>query len=171
MQVDRIKTGMHRVAVMEAETDKDLCVPGGRVQGDNQGQVQGKVLSRETWEVTLEGLEIRPRRCWPEADGLPGIFFNKGGFIQDRWRIAILGLQPWWAMCLSPCGQEGEPFYRGDKEVGKVGVNQESMAFHWPSPCQEIRVLLLPLGLCYSQRAWELLFLIFQLYLIEASVY
>ena len=76
------------------------------------------------------------------------------------------------AMCVSPPGQEGELFYRGDKEAGKVGVNQESTAFHWPrSPFQEIRVLLLSLGLCYSQRARERLVLIFQLYLIEASVY
>ena len=35
-------------------------------------------------------------------------------------------------------------------------VDRESMAFYWLSPCQERRVILLPLGLCYHHRAREL---------------
>ena len=44
--------------------------------------------------------------------------------------------------------------YTEGKEVGRVAVSRESMAFHWLSPCQERRgVFLLPVGLCYGSRA------------------
>ena len=33
--------------------------------------------------------------------------------------------------------REGELFYREEKEVGRVIINKESMAFHWLSLCQE----------------------------------
>ena len=44
--------------------------------------------------------------------------------------------------------------YTEGKEVGRVAVSRESMAFHWLSPCQERRgVFLLPVGLCYGSTA------------------
>ena len=52
----------------------------------------------------------------------------------------------------SPCtAWEGECFLKREEEVGRTIVNQESLAFHRLSPCQERRgVFLLPIGLCYS---------------------
>ena len=40
-------------------------------------------------------------------------------------------------------------FYRGEREVGRAVVNQESVAFHWLNPCQERRVIFLPVGLSH----------------------
>lgn len=35
---------------------------GSGVMGDSQGQVQSSVLSRESWDLTLGGSEIWPRK-------------------------------------------------------------------------------------------------------------
>ena len=44
--------------------------------------------------------------------------------------------------------------YTEGKEVVRVAVIRESMAFHWLSPCQKRReVFLLPVGLCYGSTA------------------
>ena len=46
-------------------------------------------------------------------------------------------------------GQGKENSYTGEKEVGRALVNQESVAFHWLNPCQERRVIFLPVGLSH----------------------
>ena len=38
-----------------------------------------------------------------------------------------------------PCTARKEHFYGGEKEVGRASENEESMAFHCLSPCQENR--------------------------------
>ena len=43
-------------------------------------------------------------------------------------------------------------FIESKKEDGRALVNNESMDFLRLSPCQERRVFLLPVGLCYSCR-------------------
>ena len=47
----------------------------------------------------------------------------------------------------------GEHFYRGEEEVGRA--LSESMAFHWLSPCQERRAVLLPVGGCYCNLFYQ----------------
>ena len=68
--------------------------------------------------------------------------------------------------------REGALFYRGEKKARRARVNIEFMGFHWLSSCQERGgVFLLPVGLCYPGRAWELFLLVSLLCLIEVSVY
>ena len=53
--------------------------------------------------------------------------------------------------CAKPyIAREGEHFVREEKKVGKATVNRESVAFHWLSPCQERRgVVIFPVELSY----------------------
>ena len=55
--------------------------------------------------------------------------------------------------CGRPCASLSRAreklFYRGEREVGRAVVNQESVAFHWLNPCQERRVIFLPVGLSH----------------------
>ena len=172
MQVGRIKARMHRVGCnRSSEWTRIYMCPRGRVLGDSQGQVLGRVLSRETWELTLGGSEIWPRRCWPEADRLPDSFSTKMGLFKMSREWQLGGCNHGEPCACPPISREGEPFYRGEKEAGRAGVNEESMAFHWPSPHQERSVFQLPVGLCYGHRAWELPLLVSQFYLTEISVY
>ena len=71
------------------------------------------------------------------------IVFSKDGFIQGQQRTAVRGLQPWWATCKSLNSKERRCFYRGDREVrSELGT----WTFHWLSPCQARREVVLPVG-------------------------
>lgn len=61
--------------------------------------------------------------------------------------------------------EEAEHFLWREREVGRTRGGKESMAFHFLSPGQERRqVVLVPVGLCYGGRVWELPLLVFQFY-------
>ena len=61
-------------------------------------------------------------------------FSSKNGFIEDQQR---LGFSKQGETSEIPAQQEKETDFIEKKEVGKVAVNQESMAFLYLSPCQE----------------------------------
>ena len=112
----------------------------------------------------------RPLKCWPEINRLPDIFSSKDGSLRTsrefQFEVWNHGQSPS-SLCTA---REGECFYRGEKEGGKVMGNKDSIAFHWLSPWQEGRgVFLLPLGLCYQGMRNPLL--ISQFYFIVVYVY
>ena len=84
-------------------------------------------------------------------------------FLQPRWIYSgspencSLGSATVGSHMQVPEGEGRNTFIEGEKEAGRATVNKEFKAFHWLSPCQERRgVILLPLGLRYYHRAQEL---------------
>ena len=67
--------------------------------------------------------------------------------------------------------REGKLYHKGEKEVGMVKANKESMTFFWLSCCQEKwGAFLLLAGLCYHHRArGHSHLLALEIYLIEIS--
>lgn len=66
------------------------------------------------------------------------------------------GLKLWQANCMSLCKSpknecEGEHIYTEKKEVRQVIANNEYMAFHWLSLCQERKVFSFALRAVLSQ--------------------
>lgn len=67
-------------------------------------------------------------------------------FLQSRWAYSgsvencSLGPVTVGSHVQSPCiAREEELFYKGENEARMATVNEESMAFHWISLCQEGR--------------------------------
>ena len=106
-----------------------------------------------TNSISVSGLlwsMFRPPKC-PEIKILPDISPSKMGlfWISRELQFGVCNHgEPSTSSCTA---REGEHFHRDEKEVGRVLVNKEFMAFHWLSPCQERT--LLPVGLCYHHRS------------------
>ena len=97
-------------------------------------------------------------------------------FLQQRWvyfrplENCKFGVRNYNKACTSPYRiREDKFFYRGEKNIGRVIANKNSMAFYQLSTLPG-KTCLLPGGLCYHHKAWELPLLVSQLYLIEVSV-
>ena len=78
-----------------------------------------------------------PPKCCPKTNRLPDISPAKMGFFGIS-RELQLGVCNHGEPCASPhMAREGELFHREEKDVERAMVKEESMVFHWLSPCQE----------------------------------
>ena len=109
--------------------------------------------------------------CWPKINRLPDIspakiYLGSAENCSSGSATMVSHVQ------VLHTAREPEHCYRVGKEVGKVRVNNESVAFHWLSHCWERRgVRLLPVGLCYCCGAWGFPPLASWIYVVEVSVY
>ena len=72
----------------------------------------------------------------------------------------------------APEAKEGEHSHKREKEIGRVVVNKETIAFHWLSCFQEREgSLIFLLGSAISFQGLRASPLISQLYLIKVSMY
>ena len=95
--------------------------------------------------------------CWPKTNRLSDISPAKMGLFRISRELQFGLCNHGKPRASSRLSREGECFYRGEKEVGRVIKNKESTAFHWLSPCQERGgAFLFLIVLSYHHRTREL---------------
>ena len=107
----------------------------------------------------------RPLKCWSETKRLSDSSLAKTGLFWIIREVRIGVCKHSKPQASPQTAREGEPFY--EEEVGKAGVNKESVDFYQLSCWQESS---LPIGLCYCHGALVLPALVFRPYVITISV-
>lgn len=155
---------------------EDMGFKGNRGEGKAYGRED--CFSRKNASPTRLGGDL-PEPLWVHGRGLltrdketARYSSSKDGFFQDQQRIAIQGLQLWWATCKLPRQQGREStFIEGVRKVGRAVGNKETIEFSLAE--------FLPGMKSLSARCWALLLLqgmraallVTQLYLIFINLY
>ena len=144
--------------------EKDIPLNSRVVEKNSEWQWTGFVGSvpvclSNQWNVDLKKIECQ-------------IFLHQRWVYSGSAENCNSGSAPVVSPCKTLHSRRRRMLLYREKEAGRAAVNKESMASYWLRPCQERRgVFLLPLGLCYLHRVWELLLLVSQLCITEVSVY
>ena len=103
------------------------------------GGLRELVMDREAWHVVVHG--IAKSQTW--LSDWTELNWTEERFANQACNLGETHASPQRA-------RKGECFYKEENVVGRGAVNQESMTFHWLSPCQKRRgFFLLPVGLYY----------------------